>query len=44
MSAKLILIPGHYNPSEEVTNINKIYKLYFTKLKTSITRMNIKIL
>ena len=34
------VIPGHYNPSEEVTKISKIYKSYFIKIQTSVNRAN----
>ena len=32
-SDKYMVIPGHYNPLEEVANINNSGKLHFTKLK-----------
>ena len=34
MQAKQRIIPGRCNPSEEVSNINNLDKLHFTKLKT----------
>ena len=39
-SAHQRVIPGRYNPSEEVANINKIDKSYFIKIKASVHRVN----
>ena len=33
-------IPGRYNPSEEVADINKLDKSHFVKNKTSINRVD----
>ena len=35
------VIPGRYNPSEEVANISKLDKSYYIKNKTSVNRVNI---
>ena len=40
MSALRMVIPGHYKPSEEVANMNKLDKSYFIKIKTSVNRVN----
>ena len=40
MSDQQSVIPGLYNPSEEVANINKLDKLYFIKFKTSVHKVN----
>ena len=41
---KLMFMPGHYNLSEEDSNINNIDKLNSTRLKNSVTRVTIKAL
>ena len=41
MSDKHRVIPGRYNPLEEVANIDKIEKIIVQKLNTSITRLTI---
>ena len=40
-SYKHRFMPGRYNPLEDVANINKLERLHFTKLKTSVTRVTI---
>ena len=39
-----MFMPGHYNLSEEDSNINNIDKLNSTRLKNSVTRVTIKAL
>ena len=34
------VIPGCYNPSEEVANMNKVDKSYVIKIKTSVNRVD----
>ena len=40
MSDQKSFIPGLYNPSEEVSNVNNIDKSYFIKNKISVNRVN----
>ena len=40
MSAYQRVILVRYNPTEEVATINKLDKYYFTKIKTSVNRVN----
>ena len=40
ISAQQRVIPGRYNPWEEVANMNKLDNSYFIKIKTSINRVN----
>ena len=40
MSAQQRVIPGHYNPLEEVGNTNKLEKSYFMKNNTSSNRVD----
>ena len=39
-SAYQRVIPGHYNPLEKFSNINKLDKYYFIKIKTSVNRVD----
>ena len=40
MLAQQRVIPGHYNPLEEVANTNKLEKSYFIKNKTYLNRVD----
>ena len=40
MSARHRVIPGRYNPSEDVANMNKLEKSYFIKIKISVNRVD----
>ena len=40
MSAQKRVIPGHYNPLEEVANTNNLEKSYFIKNKTYLNRVD----
>ena len=44
MSDQQRFIQGHYNPLEEVANINKLDKSYFIKIKTFVNRVNTNVI